>query len=263
MAKMRGIKPEFWTDSKVVSVSPLARLLFLGMWTFACDNGHIDDDTIQLKIRVLPVDSCDVEALLDELILVGVVERRDGFLKVVKLSEHQRIDLRYLTLCDHCEHDGDSKWSPRDRVGRTSGTRSAPNGHTSGTQRAHVVEGEGEGEGEEKGVQGGTDALRATDPPTPKKPRQSRGTRIPEDFVLTDDMRAWATKQEVDHVDLDRATAKFINYWTGKSGRNATKVDWIATWRNWIYSEAEHVPRRPSPRTTPAADPWATAALIT
>ncbi|WP_093234680.1 hypothetical protein [Sinorhizobium sp. NFACC03] len=27
---------------------------------------------------------------------------------------------------------------------------------------------------------------------------------------------------------------KFRDYWTAKSGRNATKLDWAATWRNWM-----------------------------
>ena len=32
MAKIRALKPEFFTDEKVVEVSPLARLLYQGMW---------------------------------------------------------------------------------------------------------------------------------------------------------------------------------------------------------------------------------------
>lgn len=31
-----------------------------------------------------------------------------------------------------------------------------------------------------------------------------------------------------------RETDKFINYWQGKSGKDATKHDWPATWRNWM-----------------------------
>jgi len=27
---------------------------------------------------------------------------------------------------------------------------------------------------------------------------------------------------------------KFRDYWTAKAGRNATKLDWAATWRNWM-----------------------------
>ena len=37
---------------------------------------------------------------------------------------------------------------------------------------------------------------------------------------------------------------KFCNYWHAKSGQQATKVDWPATWRNWIIKAAEETPRR-------------------
>jgi hypothetical protein len=44
MARIRTTKPEFWTDGKVVGMSPFARLLFLGSWNFAlCDDGHLRD----------------------------------------------------------------------------------------------------------------------------------------------------------------------------------------------------------------------------
>ena len=68
MAKIRGIKPETWSDEKIVALSPLARLLFIGSWNWACDNGHIEDSPIQLKIRILPADNCDVNELMDEII---------------------------------------------------------------------------------------------------------------------------------------------------------------------------------------------------
>jgi hypothetical protein len=31
--------------------------------------------------------------------------------------------------------------------------------------------------------------------------------------------------------------AKFRDHWTAKSGRDATKHDWFATWRNWCRSD--------------------------
>ena len=78
MAKIRGIKPETWTDEDLVSVSAYARLLFIGLWNFACDNGHLDDKPRQIKMRILPADPCDVDELLGELTDLGLVERRDG-----------------------------------------------------------------------------------------------------------------------------------------------------------------------------------------
>jgi hypothetical protein len=141
---MRGFKPETWTDEKIVSVSPLARLLFLGMWNYACDNGHVDDSPVQLKMRILPADNCDAAALVVELVNAGLVIRKDGYLKVSNLPKHQNIDRRFLTFCDHCEHDEHLHFEPTDKLSRTTGkgahkdpdpasARRAPDGHTPGS----------------------------------------------------------------------------------------------------------------------------------
>ncbi|MEP0149991.1 hypothetical protein [Roseibium sp.] len=33
--------------------------------------------------------------------------------------------------------------------------------------------------------------------------------------------------------------AKFLDYWRSKPGQAGVKLDWLATWRNWIRSEIE------------------------
>lgn len=39
---------------------------------------------------------------------------------------------------------------------------------------------------------------------------------------------------------LKQIAHKFKDYWIAKSGKDATKQDWLATWRNWIRREAEN-----------------------
>jgi len=61
-----------------------------------------------------------------------------------------------------------------------------------------------------------------------------RANRLPADFEIPSEWIAWATSE----ASLSRSQAaiegaKFIDYWHGKSGRDATKLDWQATWRNW------------------------------
>ena len=63
-------------------------------------------------------------------------------------------------------------------------------------------------------------------------------------------MEAWA-RTNAPHVDIKRETVKFINHWTAKSGRDATTLDWFATWRNWMLNAEERAPQasgRASPR---------------
>jgi uncharacterized protein YdaU (DUF1376 family) len=38
---------------------------------------------------------------------------------------------------------------------------------------------------------------------------------------------------------------KFHNYWLGRSGQIGVKKDWMATWRNWVLTEAEKLGRSP------------------
>lgn len=145
MAKIRGVKPETWTDEKFVSVSPLARLLFIGMWNHACDNGHIDNSPMQLKMRILPADNCDVEALRDELIAAGMVLDH-GHLKIPTLPTHQRPDKRFITLCEHCAHDEHTTYRPEDLKPRPTSAPRAPKGRTASAPRVHHDDGDGDGE---------------------------------------------------------------------------------------------------------------------
>src|SRR5690625_125973 len=158
MAKMRGIKPETFTDDKILQISPLARWLFIGMWTQACDNGHVEDNPVQIKVRLLPMDNCDVKELVNELVDIGLVKRLDGHLSIPNLPHHQKIDRRFLVFCEACEFDPDVKFYPKDKLERSSSKRREDkkkdaetedaDAHSSGARRALVDEGEGEGEGE-------------------------------------------------------------------------------------------------------------------
>lgn len=96
MARIRTVKPEAWTDSKMVRLTPHARLLFIGSWNFADDFGCLDPDPIQLKLQVLPADDVDADALIAELFDAGmleVLESPDGeiFWHVTNWNRHQRV----------------------------------------------------------------------------------------------------------------------------------------------------------------------------
>ncbi len=67
MARIRSIHPGLWTDETYVTLSPFARLLFLGIWNECDDMGSFEWSPIKLKMRLLPADSVDAVALLDEL----------------------------------------------------------------------------------------------------------------------------------------------------------------------------------------------------
>lgn len=53
---------------------------------------------------------------------------------------------------------------------------------------------------------------------------------LPEDFGISESMRAWAEKKVPD-VDIDRETENFCDYWRAHAKKMA---DWPATWRMWM-----------------------------
>lgn len=70
-----------------------------------------------------------------------------------------------------------------------------------------------------------------------------KGTRIPEDWTLTDDLTADATAAGVPVGAVPTEAAKFRDYWTAKAGKDGVKLDWRATWRNWCRNAAERTYR--------------------
>jgi hypothetical protein len=99
MARIRTIKPEFWTSEQVVECSPTARLLFVGIWNFCDDGGIHPASERRVKMEVFPGDDFTVEQIrgfIDELIQQRLLieYEADGsvFWLVNGFTKHQKID---------------------------------------------------------------------------------------------------------------------------------------------------------------------------
>jgi len=76
MARIRTIKPEFWTSEQVVECSPIARLLFVGMWNFCDDGGNHPASAKTLKMQIFPGDdiaASQIESYISELLSSGLL----------------------------------------------------------------------------------------------------------------------------------------------------------------------------------------------
>lgn len=73
MARIRSVHPSLFTDEAWVSCTPLARLLYIGLWTDADDQGLFEWKPLQIKMRLLPGDDADVPALLAELVDANLI----------------------------------------------------------------------------------------------------------------------------------------------------------------------------------------------
>lgn len=155
MARIRTIKPDFWSDPEVVACSPLARLLWIGTWNHADDYGVLKDEPEKLKLQILPSDPCDPHALVAELVDRGRLLRKvapDGtkVLVIRTFCVHQKIDRRAVGRWGHPDQFSDPQGGPHDPSGsRRPATNPAdsppippspqPNAtvpnHTNGTER--------------------------------------------------------------------------------------------------------------------------------
>ena len=97
LARIRTVKPEFWTDEKIVQLPYQTRLLFIGMWNFADDYGYLVDEPDRIKLQVMPSDPINPTTEIDLLICSGLVERHiaeNGFsyLYIPHFKDHQKVD---------------------------------------------------------------------------------------------------------------------------------------------------------------------------
>lgn len=101
MARIRSVKPEFWTSEQIAECSPNARLTFIGLWNFCDDYGVHPANEIRLKMELFPSDAfskAEIRALVEELITNSLVEEYeiDGvkYWYVTGWDRHQKPDTK-------------------------------------------------------------------------------------------------------------------------------------------------------------------------
>ena len=80
-----------------------------------------------------------------------------------------------------------------------------------------------------------------------------RGARLPPDWMPTADDIAFCRMQRPD-IEPGTVSDEFRDYWIAQPGQKGVKLDWSATWRNWIRRQRQN--QRPSgqSRTMQALD---------
>lgn len=97
MARIRTIKPEFFTSLSNADLSIPARLTFIGLWTHADDEGRCVDDARLIKAAIWPLERSvkAVEADLVELEKGDKIHRykvADRSFIAITTWTHQRIN---------------------------------------------------------------------------------------------------------------------------------------------------------------------------
>ena len=97
MARIRTIKPEFWTDSFMVQLPAIARLIYIALWTAADDHGMIPDEPERLAMEVMPrEDGLLFDDWFQFFEASGRIERLYAaggtYYRIAKWADHQRVD---------------------------------------------------------------------------------------------------------------------------------------------------------------------------
>lgn len=137
MAKIRPLHPDIWTDEDFISLSAFARLLFMGLWGHACDNGHLEDRSNTIKLRILPADDVNAAELLREIEASGLIHRGGGWVTIPGAETRWKVDKRYFRKC---KKPGCAKPERE--------SRSGDDGPTSGLRSDHSTDGDGDSDGD-------------------------------------------------------------------------------------------------------------------
>lgn len=71
--------------------------------------------------------------------------------------------------------------------------------------------------------------------------KNKRGSRLAQDWVLTKSLGEWAQKERPD-LDVRLVAEQFKDYWIAQAGQKGVKLDWSATWRNWVRNTKANKP---------------------
>jgi len=100
MARIRTIKPEFWQDEKVGELTCQARLMFIGCWNLADDEGLLKLNPTYLKSQIFPYDDMskeESEIALRTIMDAGMIfpykdQKQQVYGWIPNFRKHQRID---------------------------------------------------------------------------------------------------------------------------------------------------------------------------
>ncbi|WP_027921522.1 DnaT-like ssDNA-binding domain-containing protein [Pseudomonas sp. URMO17WK12:I12] len=252
MARIRTVKPEFWSSEQVMSCRPLARLLFIGLWNFCDDGGNHPLSPRTIKALVFPGDDIttdEVSELLGELEGSNLTQSYSvaGKIYIHVLGwKHQKIEKKNFKYPPFPTEFDDQSESGRRQFAEESSTGRRPLGPGR--------EGKGIGEDQHNSHGAGEfDFPESEQPVDPKTPCEMTLEWKPDEKLL----KAYALRMAIPvHAFTDEATASFVCHYSA-SGRFETQVSWVSLLVKWVkrdFASASNVRQFPVRRQTSEPD---------
>lgn len=212
----RTLKETITTSERLAAVSFEAESLFYRLLVCADDFGRFDARPIIVRSRAMPLrDVClsDVGQWTDELQAHGliVVYEVEGkpYLQIQRWEQRKRANKSKYPDPPIVAPKKSKSCGEND--GQLTAGRQTNDSHPSPEERGTRSEERGE-------------------------VASAKGSRLPADWVLPDDWRAWAQAERSD-LDVTKTAADFADYWHAKPGKDGRKSDWLATWRRWVRNQ--------------------------
>lgn len=263
MARARNIKPSFFNNDELAELDPLARLLFIGMWTIADFKGCFEYKPKRVKVQLLPYDDCDIEQLainLDKSGFISIYSVHDQlYVKVLNFDKHQNPHKNEKDKGSDIPDISEADFFYCKNLSNNNGLQNIENNlDKNGT--AH-----------DKNETDRADSLNLIpstlnpdslniDTHSSDKPKKSKNVlkTIPSDFGISERVKNWAIKEN--HQNLELHLERFIELATMKNYKYA---DWDlalmkAIREDWgkvntpVKQNTNYQPSTPQSRQTPS-----------
>jgi hypothetical protein len=93
VARIRTIKPDFFSNEQIGQLSAEARLLFIGLWTLADREGRLQDRPVRIGAQLFPYDAWPIGDLLENLDEANLIWRYEAqgrkCIQIINFTKHQ------------------------------------------------------------------------------------------------------------------------------------------------------------------------------
>lgn len=96
--RARNIKPGFFKNDILAECSPMARLLYIGLWCMADREGRMELRPKRIKGELFPYENCKIEPLLEELMSKGFIIAYNingvNYIAIPTFTQHQNCHIK-------------------------------------------------------------------------------------------------------------------------------------------------------------------------
>jgi len=88
--RARNIKPDFFTDERLIKLSFAERLFFIGLWCFADRDGFFEIKHHEMKLKLFPEQKADISKMLQSLEKEKIIKLHKQYGYLPNFNKHQK-----------------------------------------------------------------------------------------------------------------------------------------------------------------------------